>query len=127
MCPSAVALRASALSASEPRGQVCSGDAARQEGADGSSECEGRCAMEQSGYAGCLQAGTKQTPTPVWLQADPRRLEQVFVNLLANASRYTESGGELTVWVHAREGQAVVRIRDSGIGIAPDALPHIFD
>jgi len=64
---------------------------------------------------------------PVWLQADPRRLEQVFVNLLANASRYTESGGELAVWLHAGEGQAVVRIRDSGIGIAPDALPHIFD
>jgi signal transduction histidine kinase len=64
---------------------------------------------------------------PVWLQADPGRLEQVFVNLLANASRYTEAGGELAVSVHARDGQAVVGIRDSGIGIAPDALPHIFD
>jgi len=64
---------------------------------------------------------------PVWLQADPCRLEQVFVNLLANAARYTDAGGELTVWVHRREGQAVIRIRDSGIGIAPDALPHIFD
>jgi signal transduction histidine kinase len=64
---------------------------------------------------------------PVWLQADPLRLEQVFVNLLANASRYTEPGGELAIWVHTRDGQAVVRIRDSGIGIAADALPHIFD
>jgi signal transduction histidine kinase len=64
---------------------------------------------------------------PVWLQADPGRLEQVFVNLLANASRYTEAGGELAVWVHTRDGQAIVGIRDSGIGIAPDALPHIFD
>lgn len=64
---------------------------------------------------------------PVWLQADPCRLEQVFVNLLANASRYTDAGGELAVWVHTRDDQAVVRIRDSGIGIAPDALPHIFD
>jgi signal transduction histidine kinase len=64
---------------------------------------------------------------PVWLQADPGRLEQVFVNLLANASRYTKAGGELEVWVHTRDGQAVVGIRDSGIGIAPDALPHIFD
>ena len=64
---------------------------------------------------------------PVWLQADPWRLEQVFVNLLANASKYTDAGGELAAWMHTRDGQVVVRIRDSGIGIAPDALPHIFD
>jgi signal transduction histidine kinase len=65
--------------------------------------------------------------TPVWLQGDPGRLEQVFVNLLANASKYTDPGGELRVWVHTRDGQAVVRIRDSGLGIAPEALTHIFD
>lgn len=64
---------------------------------------------------------------PVWLQADSRRLEQVFVNLLANASKYTDWGGEITVSVRTCAGQAVVHIRDSGIGIAPDALPHIFD
>src|ERR1700730_3993109 len=64
---------------------------------------------------------------PVWLQADPGRLEQVFVNLLANASRYTDAGGELTVWMHTPDGQAIVRVRDSGIGIAPQALPHLFD
>jgi signal transduction histidine kinase len=70
---------------------------------------------------------TELPDAPVWLQGDPGRLEQVFVNLLANASRYTDAGGELTVWVHTKDGQAVVRIRDSGIGIAPNALPHIFD
>jgi signal transduction histidine kinase len=64
---------------------------------------------------------------PVWLQADPWRLEQVFVNLLANASKYTDVGGELAAWMHTRDGQVVVRIRDSGIGIASEALPHIFD
>jgi signal transduction histidine kinase len=64
---------------------------------------------------------------PVWLQADPGRLEQVFVNLLANASKYTNAGGELTVWMHVRDGQAIVRVRDSGIGIAPEALPHLFE
>ena len=64
---------------------------------------------------------------PVWLQADPWRLEQVFVNLLANASRYTDAGGKLAAWMHTRDSQAVVCIRDSGIGIAPDTLSHIFD
>jgi signal transduction histidine kinase len=70
---------------------------------------------------------TELPDTPVWLQADPGRLEQVFVNLLANAARYTDAGGELWVRVHTKDGQAVVRVRDSGIGIAPEALPHIFD
>lgn len=64
---------------------------------------------------------------PVWLQGDPGRLEQVFVNLLANATKYTNRGGELAVRVHSKDGQAVVRVRDSGIGIVPEALPHIFD
>jgi signal transduction histidine kinase len=70
---------------------------------------------------------TELPDAPVWLQADPIRLEQVFVNLLANASRYTDAGGQLTAWVHTKDGEAIVRIRDSGIGIAPEALPHIFD
>lgn len=70
---------------------------------------------------------TELTDAPVWLQADSGRLEQVFVNLIANASRYTDSGGDLKVWVHTREGQAIVRVRDSGIGMAPETLPHIFD
>jgi signal transduction histidine kinase len=63
---------------------------------------------------------------PVWLHADPGRLEQVFVNLLANASKYTDMGGELTVTVHMRDGEAVVRVRDTGIGIAPEVLPQLF-
>jgi signal transduction histidine kinase len=73
------------------------------------------------------QLTTELPDAPVWLQADPWRLEQVFANLLANASRYTDAGGELAVWVHSRDRQAVVGIRDSGVGIAPEALPHVFD
>src|SRR5487761_1103565 len=64
---------------------------------------------------------------PVWLQADPERLEQVFVNLLANASRYTDAGGGIVISMHLQGGHAVVRMRDSGIGIAPHALPHVFE
>ncbi len=65
--------------------------------------------------------------TPVWLQGDPWRLEQVIVNLLANASQYTDPGGDLAVWVYERDGHAVLCIRDSGVGIAPEALTQIFD
>ena len=64
---------------------------------------------------------------PVWLHADPHRLEQVLVNLLINAAKYTEAGGEVELSVAWEADEASVRIRDTGIGIAPDVLPHIFD
>jgi signal transduction histidine kinase len=65
--------------------------------------------------------------TPVWLTADPARLEQVFVNLLLNAAKYTEAGGNVGLSVEQEDREATVRIRDTGIGIAPDVLPHVFD
>ena len=65
--------------------------------------------------------------TPVWLQGDGRRLEQVFVNLLANGCKFTGTGGELAVRLHVSGGQAMVQFRDSGIGIEAHALRHIFD
>jgi signal transduction histidine kinase len=64
---------------------------------------------------------------PVWLQGDADRLEQVFVNLLANAARYTDEGGELAIRASTQDSQVVVRVRDSGIGIEPHVLPRIFD
>ena len=64
---------------------------------------------------------------PVWLYADPARLEQVFVNLLLNAAKYTDAGGHVGLFVEPEEVEAIVRIRDSGIGIAPDVQPHVFD
>ena len=61
------------------------------------------------------------------LDADPVRLAQVVGNLLTNAAKYTEANGH--IWLTAeREGdQAVLRVRDNGIGIAPDMLPRIFE
>jgi signal transduction histidine kinase len=64
---------------------------------------------------------------PLLLQADPGRLEQVFVNLLSNAAKYTNPGGRIWLSAEREQGEAVVRIRDTGIGIAPNALPHVFE
>ncbi|MBV9122124.1 MAG: ATP-binding protein, partial [Planctomycetes bacterium] len=66
-------------------------------------------------------------PEPVLLEADSTRLAQVLGNLLHNAAKYTEPGGQ--VWLTAvREGhQVVIRVRDTGVGITREMLPHIFD
>ncbi len=65
--------------------------------------------------------------TRVTVEADPTRLEQVLVNLLNNAAKYTEPGGEISLIV-AREGdEAVIRVRDNGIGIRPDLLNKVFE
>jgi signal transduction histidine kinase len=73
------------------------------------------------------QMTTSFPDAPVWLRADPARLEQVFVNLLLNAAKYTDEGGNIGLFVEPEEVEAIVRICDSGIGIAPDVLPHVFD
>jgi len=64
---------------------------------------------------------------PLWVNADPSRLEQVLVNLLTNAAKYTDEGGHIELSVEREGDEAVLRVRDTGIGIASELLPHIFD
>ena len=62
------------------------------------------------------------------VDADPARLAQVVANLLTNAAKYTETGGRIQVARRARPATGVVlRVTDTGIGIAPEMLPHVFD
>ena len=61
------------------------------------------------------------------LEADPTRLEQILLNLLTNAVKYTDIGGRIGLTAERDRDEVVVRVQDTGIGIAPDMLPRIFD
>jgi PAS domain S-box-containing protein len=64
---------------------------------------------------------------PIHVHADPVRLSQVFGNLLNNAAKYTEPGGRIEIRVRRDAEQTTVSIKDTGIGISPEVLPHIFE
>jgi PAS domain S-box-containing protein len=66
-------------------------------------------------------------PDSLLLNADPVRLAQVVGNLLTNSAKYTEANGHIWLTAHREGDQAVLRVRDNGIGIAPDMLPHVFE
>jgi CheY-like chemotaxis protein len=63
----------------------------------------------------------------IWVQADPVRLEQVIVNLLNNAAKYTNSGGLIRLSVSSVGGEAVLKVWDNGLGMPPEMLPRVFD
>ncbi|HSD53841.1 MAG TPA: PAS domain S-box protein, partial [Burkholderiales bacterium] len=65
--------------------------------------------------------------TPVHLNADPVRLAQVFSNLVHNACKYTEGRGQIWLSVERNGADVIVRVKDTGIGIAPQHLPRVFE
>jgi len=67
------------------------------------------------------------SPEPIYLNADPVRLTQVIGNILSNASKFTGVGGRIDLTAERDGLNAVVWVRDTGIGIGADKLPHIFD
>lgn len=64
---------------------------------------------------------------PCWISADPSRLEQIVTNLLVNAIKYTPAGGKIVCSVERQQARVLLRVRDNGIGIPPELVPHIFD
>ncbi|HEX6316597.1 MAG TPA: PAS domain-containing sensor histidine kinase [Gemmatimonadaceae bacterium] len=64
---------------------------------------------------------------PIWLNGDAMRLEQVVVNLVSNAASYTPDGGSITIRVRRSGERAELLVADSGMGIATDMLPLVFD
>ena len=66
-------------------------------------------------------------PGPLLVEGDPTRLEQVLVNLLTNAAKYTDEGGRISLSAARAAGEIVVRVTDTGEGISGEMLPRIFD
>ncbi|EYF06821.1 hybrid sensor histidine kinase/response regulator [Chondromyces apiculatus] len=71
-------------------------------------------------------------PEPMWIEGDTLRIEQILVNLLNNAAKYTDTGGRIWLSVEREEAHdgksyAAIRVRDTGVGIAADQLEAIFD
>jgi signal transduction histidine kinase/ActR/RegA family two-component response regulator len=65
-------------------------------------------------------------PSDIAVDGDMNRLAQVVSNLLTNAAKYTEPGGDITLRAACEDGEAVLSVRDNGIGIEPQMLPHVF-
>ncbi len=79
--------------------------------------------LEQRGHAVAVSLSRDD----VHVDGDPTRLEQVVVNLLDNAAKYTEPGGRIEISTMREGADAVLRVRDNGAGIAPHVLPRVFD
>ncbi|MFL6623594.1 MAG: ATP-binding protein [Sulfurifustis sp.] len=75
----------------------------------------------------CHRMETQLPPGPLPLYGDATRLEQVLINLLTNAAKYTEPGGRIWLSVERGEREIVIRVRDTGRGISAETLPHVFE
>jgi PAS domain S-box-containing protein len=79
--------------------------------------------IEEAGHA--LEMELPDGPVPLY--ADPTRLAQVLTNLLNNAAKYTPRGGRIALAATTGDGEVTLSVRDSGIGIAPEDLPRVFE
>jgi PAS domain S-box-containing protein len=65
-------------------------------------------------------------PRELWLECDPIRIEQVILNLLTNAAKYTPPSGRIELSAQRTDGEILITVKDNGIGILPDRLPEMF-
>ena len=67
------------------------------------------------------------TAEPVWVNGDPVRIEQIFINLVGNALKFSKAGTTIKVDLHQSGGHAVMRVQDQGTGMTPDLLAQVFE
>jgi signal transduction histidine kinase/ActR/RegA family two-component response regulator len=82
-----------------------------------------RPSIQASGH----ELSIRLSAQPVLIEADPVRLTQVFSNLLNNAAKYMDQGGHISLSAERNQGEVVVKVKDTGIGIPADELPRIFE
>ncbi|HEX5759066.1 MAG TPA: ATP-binding protein [Thermoanaerobaculia bacterium] len=85
------------------------------------------CLRELAPEPGRQRVELTAAERPLVVDGDPVRLEQIVSNLLNNALKYTPRDGRIAMSLASEEGQAVVRVRDTGVGVPPEMLPRIFD
>ena len=79
--------------------------------------------IERNGHELAVTLPTR----PVYINGDSVRLTQAFTNLLNNAAKYTEHAGRIWLTAERQGGEVVVQVKDTGVGIPPERLPHIFE
>jgi PAS domain S-box-containing protein len=84
-------------------------------------------AMKDEAARAGVRLDAQMSEDPIWVRGDATRLEQVLVNLLANAMKFTPAGGAITASAGREGAEAVLRVKDTGVGIEPALLPRIFD
>lgn len=89
-------------------------------------EAAAEAALPQASVRG-LGLTTRLPESQAMVMADPGRMDQILANLLDNAVKYTEPGGQILVELSQEEAQLAIRVRDTGVGVPPEVLPKIFD
>ena len=89
--------------------------------------CEGTLILKADAELRQQSFHVTELDSALWVDGDPARLQQVFINLLKNAIKYSPPGEQIMVSVGTDGQEAVIRVRDRGVGIAPDIIDSVFD
>jgi len=91
------------------------------------SEVIGRALAALAGHERMIRHTVDVQTDPVWIFADATRMDQVVTNLLENAAKYTPTGGRIAVTLREEQRMAVLTVADTGSGMPPELVPHVFE